>query len=734
MENNSKKPITHTPSNAPHKLSPKLWLWVFVGLFVIVGVVLIIRSFASEGTLVNGNVSLEGTIQTSVIDSIPEKPANSSKTSQVKTNKEEVQAVATYEYSLKATTGQQYKLDFKQGAPQNIPSGSKVKLKGQKSGDTIKIATNDSSNFSVTSVATLAPIQTTTKVAVVLINFSDNTVQTTTPANIKQDVFGATTDHYGYNYSVNSYYQANSQGRLKLVGNTNPDGDVYGWITLNTPSLYPTVTDCPRELWEDMANKELANNGIDLAVYDHIIYMFPQASTCFIGGIASLPGPISSIHGTADTKVIAHEFGHNLGLTHANALVNCKDQNGFLATTVTINGCDSKEYADPYDVMGDGPEGGLGNYNFFNARHREQMGWLDPASIAQTTTNGEYILQDISNPNNTGLRAIKIPVPSRKSGTTSYYIEYRSGLYNAGYSGILERSFNDVFASNNTQLLSASAPTNTVYLPPYNVVPIGQKYKIDGTNWAIETRNIDGNTIGVKVIFAVTTSSTYDDASCAGMNVADGLASSNSLTGIINKFTGTVTMKNSGTTTWKAADYQLGSINMPTNLWGINNLRLTQDVVPGATATFTYNFTTPVLYAPASFNWRMNKISTGEWFGTPCAKTVVVGSNVDYPATATTPLAPNPPTNLSVSNITANSATINWTPPTVSNINYILYYQSIQKGSTDKALLCPLFASNTSCTLSNLKSGTNYTFTFRAMSNNGFYSQQSQSITFKTTR
>ena len=186
---------------------------------------------------------------------------------------------------------------------------------------------------------------------------------------------------------------------------------------------------------------------------------------------------------------------------------------------------------------------------------------------------------------------------------------------------------------------------------------------------------------------------------------------------------------------WKAADYQLGSINIPTNLWGINNLRLTQDVAPGATATFTYNFTTPVRYAPASFNWRMNKISTGEWFGTPCAKTVVVGSNVDYPATATTPLAPNPPTNLSVSNITANSATINWTPPTVSNSNFILYYQSIQKGGgTDKALLCPLFASNTSCTLSNLKSGTNYTFTFRAMSSNGFYSQQSQSITFKTTR
>ena len=229
--------------------------------------------------------------------------------------------------------------------------------------------------------------------------------------------FGATTDHYGYNYSVNSYYQANSQGRLKLVGNTNPDGDVYGWITLNTPSLYPTVTDCPRVMWEDMANKELANNGIDLSVYDHIIYMFPRAGTCFTGGIANLPGPISSIHNTTDTSVIAHEFGHNLGLTHANALVNCIDQNGFLATTVTINGCVSKEYADDYDVMGNGPGGGLGNYNFLNARHREQMGWLDPASIAQTTTNGEYILQDISNPNNTGLRAIKIPVPRDRKST-----------------------------------------------------------------------------------------------------------------------------------------------------------------------------------------------------------------------------------------------------------------------------------------------------------------------------
>ena len=735
MDNKPTKQSEHTLTHK-QKISPKMWLWVFVGLFVIVGVVVIIRSFAADGTLINGSVSLEGTINTTVIDKLPQqaKANSNSKTSKVVTNPlsemESNKETAEYEYSLKGNNGQDYKLEFKQGAPTNIIGGSKVKIKGQKSGNTIKIATNDATNFSVVTSATLAPVQTARKVAVVLMNFTDNTAQTTTPDQIKQDVFGAT-DHYGSNYSVNTYYQANSQGALKLTGNLSPDGDVFGWITLNTTS---NVSGCPYTTWQNLANQELANRGVDLTPYSNIIYMAPLAAQCWLGGIAQLPGPTSFISGVDYTDTIAHEFGHNLGLTHANALTGCTDANGFLATTTTINGCSSQEYGDAFDVMGHSVESNLTKSAFLNAQHREQLGWLDSASIVQTTTNGDYVLQDISNPNNSGLRAIKIPVTSRKGGTTYYYIEYKSGLYGGTTSGIMERSYNNVMAGSNTNLLDAYAPTSSVYLEPTNIVAVGRNYKLDGTNWAIESKNIDGNTIKLKVIFAVTTTAIADNASCNSIISPDGLPSSYSAIGLVNTFSGAVSMKNTGTTTWKAGDYQLSSINIPTNIWGTSNLKLNQDVPPGGIATFSNTFTIPNGGPAVSFSWRMNKLSTGEWFGSPCMKTVVVGSDSTNLNTSTTPTPPTAPTTLSVAGITSSTATINWTPGITNGWNYIEYYQAISKGSPDKAVFCPKFASTVSCTLTGLKAGTSYTYTFRSLGSNGFYSPESQSITFKTTR
>lgn len=67
-----------------------------------------------------------------------------------------------------------------------------------------------------------------------------------------------------------------------------------------------------------------------------------------------------------------------------------------------------------------------------------------------------------------------------------------------------------------------------------------------------------------------------------------------------------VTMQNSGTTTWSAGTYQLGSQNPQNNLtWGLNRVNLSSSVAPGSSATFTFNITAPAAAGTYNFQWQM---------------------------------------------------------------------------------------------------------------------------------
>jgi acyl-CoA thioesterase-1 len=79
-----------------------------------------------------------------------------------------------------------------------------------------------------------------------------------------------------------------------------------------------------------------------------------------------------------------------------------------------------------------------------------------------------------------------------------------------------------------------------------------------------------------------------------------------------------VTMKNTGTTTWTAAsNYNLGSQNAPNNTtWGMSRVALdaADSVGPGQMKTFTWNITVPSTPGTYDFQWRM--VQTGvESFG-----------------------------------------------------------------------------------------------------------------------
>jgi hypothetical protein len=81
-------------------------------------------------------------------------------------------------------------------------------------------------------------------------------------------------------------------------------------------------------------------------------------------------------------------------------------------------------------------------------------------------------------------------------------------------------------------------------------------------------------------------------------------------------YTVSVTMKNTGTTTWTAADaYRLGSQTPQDNfVWGLNRALLPKQVLPGEEITFTFDVTAPLTPGMYTFRWRTVRDGV-EWFG-----------------------------------------------------------------------------------------------------------------------
>lgn len=117
-----------------------------------------------------------------------------------------------------------------------------------------------------------------------------------------------------------------------------------------------------------------------------------------------------------------------------------------------------------------------------------------------------------------------------------------------------------------------------------------------------------------------------------------------------------VTMRNSGSTTWTAGSYFLGSQNPQDNTtWGLNRVGLASNVAPGASVTFTFSITAPTVAGTYNFQWRMLQSSTG-YFG-------ALSTNVAVTVSSTTP----PPTTLTIT--TTSLAPINKNVPYSQQLN-----------------------------------------------------------------
>ncbi|HCH3990438.1 TPA: cadherin-like domain-containing protein [Vibrio parahaemolyticus] len=243
---------------------------------------------------------------------------------------------------------------------------------------------------------------------VMLLNFKENpNDQPITSEEAHALVFG----------EVNDFYQENSYGKTWL------NGQVAGWYTLpvsNQVCDYPSV--------QAEADKMARADGVVLEDYQRIIYIMTQ-SGCAGGGSATTGKTFPSrayIDGTLSARVIAHEFGHNLGLSHAKAL-DCGDAS-------VSNNCSAIEYGDSYDVMGT-PDMG-----YINTYYKERMGWLNDAespNILTAIQDGLYEIAEYETQDITQNIALKIPrgVNPNTGLKEWFYVEYRQAM---GYDQFLD--------------------------------------------------------------------------------------------------------------------------------------------------------------------------------------------------------------------------------------------------------------------------------------------------------
>ena len=167
-------------------------------------------------------------------------------------------------------------------------------------------------------------------------------------------------------------------------------------------------------------------------------------------------------------------------------------------------------------------------------------------------------------------------------------------------------------------------------------LPFGQNGS-EVTASGVNIGNIDGGwpTQGYLVVRFSTQGTTggggggTSNSSCSGISTPATVTAGQT-------FSATVSMKNTGTTSWTPGSsngYFLGSQNPQDNQrWGVGRVSLTNTVSPGQTVTFTFDAVAPQTIGSQPFDWKMVHENV-EWFGATCTKTINVQSVVIPPPT-----------------------------------------------------------------------------------------------------
>ena len=319
---------------------------------------------------------------------------------------------ATYHYYLETKTGQRKRLVFKKkreaqtarnsrgSQSKNLVSGTKVKITGDIRRKTIRTTFAQIKTISNAQTANIQAIGLK-KVAVILINFQNDTTKPWTVDVIRSNVFTGVT-------SVNNYYQEISSGATWLEGKVNANGDIFGFYTIPYDN-----TGCSYSAWGDSGHAAAIADGNDLSGYDHIIYGWANTPDCWWSGMGQIHGSLIWIDGAFNPAVTSHELGHNFGEFHASSYT-CTDSEG--GRVPISSSCSASEYGDPFSVMGVAyDQRHVHNFNKGN------LGYLSTADTITAAVDGDYTLKSSEQLLADETQIIRVP---RLDGTY-YYLEYR---------------------------------------------------------------------------------------------------------------------------------------------------------------------------------------------------------------------------------------------------------------------------------------------------------------------
>jgi hypothetical protein len=210
--------------------------------------------------------------------------------------------------------------------------------------------------------------------------------------------------------SASALFSEQSGGRSFLTGIQRADGDIVGPLSVGVSG-----SGCDEDAIAEAADSAAAANGFAPAGYQQIVYVLPHVPDCAWGGLGQLPGKRAWTNGYLDTRVIAHEIGHNRGNHHASSL-RCTDAGG--QPTALSGSCTTSEYGDPFDVMGLPAR-------LMSSFHRAQNGDLTEDAIQRVTTGGTYSLSSADL--GSGVRLLLVPRKSPGQPVSEWYaLERRS--------------------------------------------------------------------------------------------------------------------------------------------------------------------------------------------------------------------------------------------------------------------------------------------------------------------
>lgn len=283
-----------------------------------------------------------------------------------------------------------------------------------------------SSGFRTTSKGTppppsITPVLGPQSTLFLLVNFLDDQIMPIT----REDMYAAA---FTYERGIGNYYATTSYGKISITGDVTP------WLTIP----YNSNHTCDPGNWRLAANAAASATGYDLTSYTHFVYIWPAnnpftgvvTGNCGWEGFSS--GSVSYINAWVNSSgffydassgnpfsqvliyLIAHEFGHGLGITNHAGMLLCDDGKRTIDSYSNCTGGsptgdwdDVMSYANPAREM--------------NAPHRAALGWFDPSQVQKVTTDGIYTISPLEI-RDSNVKALKI----QKSDTgESYYFSYR---------------------------------------------------------------------------------------------------------------------------------------------------------------------------------------------------------------------------------------------------------------------------------------------------------------------